>query len=177
MKITIALPDSSLSSNMWYHGSPYGNIDFKLDRITFFTHDKKVAEQFAYNKPFNTGKRLSDQAILDPTVYQVELNLKRTFDMRKQWHEYETRREAATKGVFRDNLIFTGDDGKRDWLPKLDSEGFIMRSGLPGYGRIAQFKVFLPDYDSMYVDEGTHGISLAVFDPRKKVSIIQKVEL
>ena len=177
MKIEI-----SLSTDFWYHGSPYSNVNFDLDKITSFTRNLKVAEAYAHETVAFTGKKLGAHMIKDPTVYQVTLKLKHTFDMRKDWSIYEDLRRKAIKSIFRYDDIFK-EDGQPYPMPKLESEGFIMNSGLPSYGRTAQFKVLLnsnllpTQWDSMYVDEGSQGFSIAVFDPRHKVTVVQKIEV
>ena len=171
-----------VKKDFWYHGSPYSNVDFDLDRITSFTKNLKVAEAYAHGTVAFTGKNLGPHLVKGPTVYKVILNLKNTFDMRKDWSIYENLRKRASKTLFRHHAVFQ-EDGETYPLPKLESEGFIMNSGLPSYGRTAQFKVLLnsnllpTQWDSMFVDEGSQGFSVAVFDPRHKVTVVQKIKV
>ena len=177
MKIKI-----SLSADLWYHGSPFNNVDFNIDRTTFFTRSLKVATAYAKGNVMATGKQLNDKLVKDPTVYQCTLKLSHIFDMRKQWAEYEALRKAAKTTLFKyREAFFDGED--KDPMPKLESEGFIMNSGLPSFGRANQFKVLLNSklnkvrYEAMYIDEGSQGLSIAIFDPRHKVTVSQKIEV
>lgn len=102
------------------------------------------------------------------TVYSVRVNPGRTLDMRRPEH-----RELYDK-IRRDHNSSVADPD--DHLPKSSSEGFLQRSGLPGFGHV---RTILPHaakhgFDSMLVDEGTQGESLAVHEPQKRVRVIRK---
>jgi hypothetical protein len=90
-------------------------------------------------------------------VYDVEVRVKHTLDMRKPEHRaaYEEARIAY-------NASHSDPDDK---LPKITSEGFIHRGdGLPMWGYVSQIKDAMPEFDSMLVSEGGHPSSLAVFN-------------
>ena len=178
MKIQI-----SLSTQYYFHGSPYSNILFDKDRITYFTQNIKVATAYAKGDVANTGRQIDKSLVKSPTVYECILKLGPIFDFRKQWAEYETLHKAAKKSVFHEHDVFLDDDSKYHPMPKLDSIGFIMKSGLPGYGHTEEFKVLLTShlcpkkYDGILIDEGSQGTSIAVFDPRHKVTIVQEISV
>ena len=51
-----------------------------------------------------------------------------------------------------------------------------MPSGLPGYGNVPLIQAALSSFDSrftaMWVDDGSHGITLAVFNPKASCAIL-----
>jgi hypothetical protein len=155
---------SSVSFDL-YHGSPR-RTEFDAFKTTFFTQDLSVARQYAKGQTFKVG---GPTKVDTPRVYSVKVTVTKAFDMRGLPHKdlYESLREK-----YKEHPLFEDDP-----LPKLSSQGFISsHSGLPTYSHVQQFKTLfqlekLP-YDSMWVDEGSQGISLAVFDPRGKVEVL-----
>ena len=171
MNLNILL--SAVSSTSWYHGSPSPDVMFNQNAMMFFTKDFNVARQYALGQVAFTGK-VPKHTVRHPTVYEVALTVNRIFDFRIHRNEYEALRNQALHGLFKTNPLFWDGD-EPDFLPKSTSEGFIhSHTGLPGYGRIKQFQALLHDYDGMYVDEGSQGISLVVFNTLNKVSVLNK---
>lgn len=147
----IWISTSSVTLEM-YHGSPYGDIDLTTSKGLYLTRSIKVAKDYALGRVFNTGK---GSGVLKPTVYKI-LITGNIFDLRStnSRYIYETAR-LKTKDKFKD-----------DPLPKLDSIGFIMNSGLPSYGTTPLLKRLLQPlgFDGTWVDDGSHGISLYMFN-------------
>lgn len=164
-----------ISEEVFYHGSPFGGIesfdDIKLP--AFFTKDKNIAKQYAtakilgaQNDPL-TGKEKTK------TIYTVDLDPGKILDFRTK-ETKDLYRQIRTKELAGLSL----DAEERLLYPKLESEGFIMsNSGLPGYGHVRSladlFKKHGHDYDSMLVDEGTQGISLALLKKNKTIKIVK----
>jgi hypothetical protein len=143
----------SLSSTLMYHGSPCAGLNLKslTKGVLFLTHSKQIAKDYALGKVHFTGKCIGERS---PTVYHIRCSPHKLFDLRK----------PDSQEVY-DRIRQEHPDEE---LPKLSSEGLIMRhTGLPSYGNIGGLKLPLRQlgYDGMWVDEGSQGISLAIFNP------------
>lgn len=150
--------------SVFYHGSPEGAL--QLDHRTFFvTKDRKVAESYALG---NTFTRSIHTVGKNPTIYELRLFGLKTLDLRISLHQelYDERR-----------VEFNSSADPDDMLPRRASPGFIQRSGLPGYGRIELLRQAFPEFNSLLVDEGSQGISTALFDARHTCQIVQKTRL
>lgn len=144
------------------HGSPYSGLSFLPNQLLFFTQSKSVAKQYALSKVFNTGKHTGVRV---PTIYTVNVMVNvANFNEGHVREQYEQQR-LLTKPAFED-----------DPLPRINSEGFIMNSGLPSYGRVHDLKTLLQPlgYEALWVDEGQQGKSLAVFDCKKSCKILKQ---
>lgn len=143
-----------------FHGSPAESITEFKGKDAFLTPHPHVAEQYATGDIMGAQKTQRGGG----RVYQVDVDPGQTFDMTKPEHQ-------AIYNAFRDSYNKTA--GIDDKLPRLSSEGFIQSgSGLPGYGRARQILHELPTFDSMRVDDGMHGISLLVKNPKERVKIV-----
>jgi hypothetical protein len=144
------------------HGSPYSNIRLVNNQLLFFTKDRTVAVAYAEGKVFNTGKHVG---VLSPTLYTVKVTVNvANFNDDVVREQYEQQRIQT-------RLEFVDDP-----LPRINSEGFIMNSGLPSYGRVRDLKTLLQPlgYEAVWIDEGQQGKSLAVFDCKKSCAIIKE---
>lgn len=154
----------------WYHGSPNSQLDNKFSNfnndVGFFTKDHSVAQQYA-TEPIMGAQKTDVRG--EPTVYKVNVDQGNVFDLRNPEHQaiYEDIKNQH-------NAASTDPD---DRLPNLNSEGFIMRgSGLPGFGNVRPIlsELAARNYHSMLVDDGAHGISLAVNQPQNKVDVLER---
>ena len=143
---------------MWYHGSPRTGLTL-THMILFVTQDMAVARAYALGKVAFASHVVGDQ----PTIYTLEFLSSKILDMRKLDHQnrYTVSRQAYNSRCEPDER-----------LPKLTSEGFLGKSGFPGYGQSPVFKELFPTFDGIYVDEGSQGFSLAIFDPIKTSKIL-----
>lgn len=141
-----------------YHGSQYSNVDFKNIKVLYCITDRREAERYAKGEVHFAGKW--PQGIPGPTVYELHINTNDVFDMRIEMHQriYDEIRAAYPD----------------EELPSRKSMGFIQRTGLPGYGEIRGMRQGLLDngFDGIWVDEGSQGISLALFN-RNSIQLIK----
>jgi 8-oxo-dGTP pyrophosphatase MutT (NUDIX family) len=159
------------ASMRMYHGSPYGGLD-DFDNVRppiFFTLDKNVARQYALGQIVGAQADPGTTNMV-PTIYTVDISGVSPFDMRRPEHMqmYEQVRPAY-------NI-----ENHDDRAPPLHAEGFIQSGfGLPNYGqvRLLWWMIGNHGFDSVWVDEGTQGISLAIFQPHGKIIIIDKQEV
>lgn len=137
-----------------YHGSPNAKLQ-ELKGLAFVTPDKQTAEQYAKGAVAFTGKTEDSGG----RIYEVDVNTRDTLDFNKAEH-----RAAYDKARKEWNATHDADER----LPPLTSEGFISsKTGYPSYGRVADILKALPVFDSMFVDEGGQGFSVAVRDGSK----------
>lgn len=157
-----------------YHGSPWGGIDriepTRPGLPVFATDDPEVARQYARGQILHAQRDRATGLPRRPTVYEVEVDPGRICDMRLPGcrRDYERAR-----GII-------GRSDAEDRWPALNSEGFIMsHSRLPGFSffwRVIGMNSALgTGYDSVWLDEGNQGISLALIDPRR-MSIVGSEE-
>ncbi|TAG44444.1 MAG: hypothetical protein EAZ30_17225 [Betaproteobacteria bacterium] len=143
-------------NKIFYHGSPCDRLELD-SRTLFLTQDIRVAKCYANGQVGDT-----------PTVYSIlpKGNM-RVLDLRDQSQRdwYKRVRVAFNKQpAFED-----------DQLPKLEAVGFIQATGLPGYGTAGLFKLaFESEFDAVLLDEGSQGVSLAVFNPGRSLQIAGK---
>lgn len=111
---------------------------------------------------FNTGKHSGARY---PTIYTAKV-VAAIADFN----------EGTVRELYEKQRLLTKADFLDDPLPKITSEGFIMNSGLPSYGRVRDLKTLLQPlgYEAVWVDEGSQGKSLAVFDCKKSCKIIKE---
>lgn len=146
---------------VFYHGSP--EPELRVDhRMLFVTPDRAVAESYARGQTYTQSIRTANRV---PTVFTVRLRNLRTLDLRIPEHrlQFEVLRQAFNA---------TADPDER--IPRLGSPGFIQRSGLPGYGHVRSIALACPKYNSLWVDEGSQGLSLALFDPRTTCQVVKQ---
>lgn len=146
----------------WYHGSPNGQLKEFAAKMTYFTQSPKVASMYAKRQVFNTAKTVGTK----PTVYRCEVIVGKLLDLRvpSDQRDYLAAREEY-------NYKHKDPDGK---LPHLKSEGFIMNTGLPSFGHVAAIFQAMPHVDSILVDDGSSGITLAVRDGLAQGKIVEK---
>jgi hypothetical protein len=160
-----------------FHGSPFSGVStFDGWRAPiFFTQSERVAREYAGNTILGAQQHPSGQVRRSPTLYIVDVDPGRDFDMRRQADRYLYQQ-------LRMDAITTSDDPDiRTELPKLGAEGFIMRrTGLPGFSFWRPIRKLLHDagysIDSIWLDEGSQGVSLAHFKP-SLVSLISSSAL
>lgn len=151
---------SSLSATTMYYGSQTANMDWNNFHLIFVTSNIRVAQDYAEGKVAFAGLK---HGPIVPTLYQLQINPRKVFDLRKQ--------------PCREDYVVIRDSNPDQELPSLRSTGFIMsHTGLPSYGHVRGMRDALVDlgYDCMYVDEGSQGISLAVFQPHV---VVDKIKL
>ena len=162
-----------------FHGSPYSNVDVSEAPLLYYTANIEIARDYALGTVAFTGKPPKGvHTEHGPTVYKVKAAGLHVFDFRRTDHQelYQHLQEDFNKRLTEDE-----NDSRRPrlWLPPLDSEGFIMnRTGLPSYGHI---RVLIPlikkhHFDAIWIDEGSQGTSIAIFNPRK-VQLQDRVQL
>ena len=162
-----------------FHGSPYSNVDVSEAPLLYYTANIEIARDYALGTVAFTGKPPKGvRTEHGPTVYKVKAAGLHIFDFRRTDHQelYQHLQEDFNKRLTEDE-----NDSRRPrlWLPPLDSEGFIMhRTGLPSYGYI---RVLIPlikkrHFDAIWIDEGSQGTSIAIFNPRK-VQLQDRVQL
>ncbi|MGA1354618.1 MAG: hypothetical protein ACO32I_07600, partial [Candidatus Limnocylindrus sp.] len=135
-----------------YHGSPDTDISV-LTGLVFYAPSRSVAQQYANNQVFGTGKGASGTG----RVYEDIVSTENTLDMRKQ--EHRALYDAARKKW---NTFADVDDR----LPPLTSEGFVStKTGVPSFGYAQRLLAAMPEFDSVWLDEGSQGLSLAVQKP------------
>ena len=156
-----------------FHGSPYSNVDVSEAPLLYYTANIEVARAYALGTVAFTGKPPKGvRTEHGPTVYTVKAAGLHIFDFRRTDHRelYQHLQEDFNKRT---------EDENDSRLPRLASEGFIShRTGLPSYGRIG---VLIPlikkrHFDAIWIDEGSQGTSLAIFNPRK-VQLQDRVQL
>lgn len=149
----------AITNRVWYHGSP-GKLVLS-NRPLFLTQRKDVATQYANGKVAFTGRVPTTQ----PTVYEILLKTSRIVDMRLSSIQdlYVARREVWN----------AEHDDADEKMPRISSVGFLIsKSGLPSYGHAMQLREMFKDYDGMYFDEGSQGLSLLVFDGGRGATIV-----
>lgn len=140
-----------------YHGSRTANVDWTNIRLLFLTDALNIAKDYALGRVAFAGKTSNPI----PNLYRVIADPLNIFDLRLS--------------SCKEDYIKLRKDYPDEELPSLKSEGFIMhRTQLPSYGHVRGMRngSVKMGYDSMYVDEGSQGISLAVF----KSSVIKQAE-
>lgn len=145
------------STKEMFHGSTR-EFDKFQGEMGWFTGDENVAKEYATNKLMGSNKAPVGED--KPTVYKVNVKPGRTLDLRNKEHQavYEGLRESPNA---------------EDSLPQLGSEGFVQPSGLPSFGNATEILRRAKDFDSVLVDEGTHGQSLLVRDPANRANIVK----
>lgn len=159
-----------------YHGSPYSGIkDFgNVKPPVFFTQNLNVAKEYAKGQVVMTGHKPNSDVVSSPTIYVVDVDASNSFDMRNEEHKnlYEKLRLLIVNANPNDQEI-------KDDYPSIKSNKFIMsNSRLPSYAYIRPIMSLIKDnFDSVWVDEGTQGVSLGFFKPQGKIKIISTEEL
>jgi hypothetical protein len=157
---------------IFYHGSPYGGLkDFDdVKPPVFFTKDRHVARDYAIGHVAGAQKDPGASGKKDPVVYKVDLDPGKILDFRdpKIKKMYEELREKE--------IVHVRDDMKWMYRP-VDAEGFLMSgSGLPNFATtrmiMSMFKKHGHPYDSILIDEGSQGISLAVMNLKGRTKIL-----
>lgn len=185
-----------------YHGSPYGGLQENFDKVkppVFFTFQINVAKQYATlfliggkEHPMGSAQRLPPGVTSrDPTIYKVEVKPGRIIDMREVEHQ-----DLYMKA--RRQLIESDPDLRASYPPVTDKEGFLTAgflmssTGLPSFGWSSAIMGLLRDpghrrlpgqswqlpvgvqpmFNSIWIDEGPQGISLALYDVQGRTQII-----
>lgn len=147
-----------------FHGSPNPNIT-RGEGVMFFTTDQAVAKAYAEQRVFGTASFLNDKP--SPTIY--------TATVRKGGQILDMRQPQHRKLYDKIRSRFNKRQSDRDYrLPGLNSGGFISsHTGLPSFGIVRQLKPLLQSkgFIGMYVDEGSQGTSLAIFNSRRNVTL------
>lgn len=145
-----------------YHGSPTADLKAIDKPFSFFTPHRWVAQQYACERVIKI--RFSPRT--GPTIYVVDAPGLRILDFRNPAH---AQAYVEARKVW--NAALKDDDAKDAyWLQRIDAEGFIMRhTGLPGYGSVRSIARALPEFDAMWVDEGSQDKSLLVYKPAATV--------
>jgi hypothetical protein len=166
-----------------FHGSPFAGVDDKFSSfdagsrgVLFFTPDRRAAREYAmmdpkYTRVLAAARRVRDDIKLEPTIYTADVRPDRVFDTHAPGvlDEYEEiRREVRQR--------YPNDP--EEWLPRAQNEhgtGALSPRGYLNWGS-AHLKQYLMDrgYDAMWLDEGSQGISLAMFDWDGKVDVIKR---
>lgn len=152
----------------FYHGSPYNIESFADSKVPiFFTQDKNVAYEYATKMILGAHrppKNISLQK--QPTIYTVELTNIHPFDLRKQEHInlYNSLRDKLSR-----------EQRNEYGVESIEAEGFIQYHRLPSYGKVYMLNWLLrgKGFDSIWIDESTQGISLALFD-NSKINVVSK---
>jgi hypothetical protein len=146
---------------MFYHGSPSDKLELD-SRTLYLTQSKDVARAYAHGTVAFCSKSVGDK----PTVYSVVTRgTFRVLDLRRpearEWY-------AQARACLNKQPAFEDDQ-----LPKIGAVGFIQATGLPGYGVAGLFKTaFAGQFDAVLLDEGSQGVSLAVFNPAQTLTIV-----
>lgn len=152
-----------------YHGSPYGGLK-SFEHVKppiYFTPDENIARQYAVGTILAAQKNPGGIIIKVPTVYKVNISINNPIDFRikDDVNFYINARQAYIDTNKEDeDRFFT--------YPKINATGFIDSSSkLPMYSNskaiIKLFGIYGRKSDAIWVDEGTQGISLAIFDGSK----------
>jgi hypothetical protein len=147
-----------------YHGSPYGGLSsFEGTRPPIYlTPHYHIARQYAIDQGLPAAQRdpggLSRKV---PTVYKVRISPRHIIDFRDADVQ---ARYAALRSRCDQSLL-----GR---CPPLDEEGFICsHTGLPMYSYARPLVKLWHEggieADAIWLDEGTQGISLALFEPSR----------
>lgn len=142
-----------------FHGSSFGGLHGfeSLRAPVYFTPHREIAEAYARGSVHNTQRAQGARGEPHPTIYTVAADVE-PFDLR----------DADARGLYTDFVRKHADP--EDPLPRLAAEGFIApRTGLPAFSYAVPLWTALGasnerrSYDSVWVDEGSQGVSLAVF--------------
>lgn len=145
-----------------YHGSRNPNLVLTNDQILFVTTFFKVAVAYAEGKIAFASRYKGPDAI--STVYILDVHARAMLDLRKS--EHRTLWDSRVKSY---NKKQSDQD---ELLPLTTAIGFRNTvTGLPGYGRQQPAKLLFPEFDSMWIDEGTQRMSLALFVPKTIASL------
>lgn len=148
-----------------FHGSPYGGFK-SFDDVrppVFFSPHERVAREYALGKIVGAQKKPTNSTN-DPTVYKVSVSPRETIDFRN------TRDRDFYVRARKEYFDAHPDDEDRFFhYPRLNAAGFISsKSDTPmfSYGQplITLFKKAGRNPDSIWLDEGSQDVSLAVFE-------------
>lgn len=146
------------TTELYYHGSPVSDKLFTTTGTYFFTKSFYVAKEYARGTVFksSTGRTYTDEK--KPTVYSCRLSGLNTFDITRA-----PDKETYNKLRQLHNANSIDPD---ELLPRINSVGFLGASGYPSFGNVGSIIPYLRrlQYNSIYVDEGSQGTSIAVFD-------------
>jgi len=162
------------SSEVLYHGSPFGGLaSFRESKFSpiFLTPSKKTAFEYALNKMLDSGITSQKNPEIEnpgPTIYTVRVTSKNVIDFREEStrEKYMELRKKLKVGEYPE---ITSDEEWLSLYPPLHGEGFVSAStGLPSFSRggliVRLFKTAGIPVDAIWLDEGSQGISLAVFN-------------
>lgn len=164
---------TTASLPMYYHGSPYTGLRPDLSNWAsrqthgiYLSPDVKVAHQYAMN-PISGAGYGPQGAARQPTIYEMRLHGNpKLFDTRDKTHRvmYSSLRDAAVK--------HPDFDAAHTTLPK-EYNKIAGRYGLIPYNASSYLTDPLKQagFDGMWVDDGTHGATLRIFEPKRFVRI------
>lgn len=163
-----------LNEELFYHGSPYGGLSSfeNVKPPIFFTKKRSLAKSYATQHRLGAQTDPGGVADKQPTVYKVDLDPGNVLDFRQQSIKdaYSEIRKKELQNLPKD-----------DWwqYPAIDQKGFLsVYSGLPVFGQVISildlFAKHGKQYNSVWIDEGSDGISLAVIHPKGRIQILDQ---
>lgn len=166
-----------------FHGSPFSGVDDKFGSydagsrgVLFFTPDHHTAREYAlmdpkYTRVLAAARPVRDDVKREPTIYTADVHPSRIFDthVSSMLDEYEEIRQEVRQQYPND---------PEEWFPKALNKhgtGALSPRGYLNWGSV-HLKTYLMNrgYDAMWIDEGSQGVSLAMFDWAGKVSVIKR---
>lgn len=160
-----------------YHGSPYFGLsdDFSnfvsRKKILYFTEDYQVAKEYALLDPAGSvvfaAAQGPDGVENSPTIYEVNVFPSNVFDLRNVDAQ-------SIYNKLRNKSKLEADP--EDWLPLLNKRAPNGLLSWPVETMIKKDLIRL-GFDSMWIDEGSQGISLALFDHKDKVTVVNTERL
>jgi hypothetical protein len=151
-----------------YHGTR-GSQAF-LDSTMFLTAERAVAEQYAAGSVLGASRRVVGEET--PTIHTVGVDLKPSQIMDPN---NPKAREDLMAAVAEHNAQFAGDNPDEFISPKGVAPTHGLNSAV-SFGDIAnptfRERLAAKGYHAAVVHEGSQGLSLAVFNPKKHVTIL-----
>jgi hypothetical protein len=170
------LSNIALARDEWFHGRPSSTF-MMYPSLTFFTKSFRIAELYARNEVMLTWTSREGHKKMDgiSTVFAIKLPLKKTFDVRhpKDLELYDQMREEHNKKA---NAINDTDDL---WDKSTNPSWRHPATGLFSYSAATLLREDLVElgYDSIFVDDSTHGVTLGVFNQLIKFSVIEAIRV
>lgn len=154
-----------------YHGSPFCCIKSFNDvkPPVYVTPNKALAKMYAKHKVLSSQRRPAFNVEDRPVIYTLDVTIENDFDLRRN-SDRQTYIDLRAERIKLNN-----PDDLYDF-PKIDRGGFIMSSGLPGYGFVRSLLDLLTwgnkKVDAIWIEETSPNIALAIFNPKDKISIV-----
>jgi hypothetical protein len=138
------------------------------DNVMFVTDSREVAKEYAMRKMVGAQ---NFNATKSPSLYELNLLFgdDQMFDYRKSEH----------KALFEKLAKETGEWNKSDVMSVHPAHGSKFCGTFPSFGVARSLLQTITSYGfvACLVAEGTHGVSLAVSDPRQNIEIIDMMSL